>query len=660
MSRAITAEDLWRLPRVGTAVPAGPERLVIPVTTYDMDSNRGRSRLWLIDPEGGRRPLTAEEEDCKKPAVSPDLAHVAFLGRVGEHFQLRMVPLSGGEAETVTELPLGVLGARWHPDGASLFVLAYLLDGHLDPDATSAELERRHRAKLRVYSTEHVVYRYWDTWLTTGEVPHLFRLDPASRTIADLTPDSRRWWQWPSTDDPSADFDISPDGTEVAFSADRSEPPHPRLHWAVYLLDLRTGAHRMITEEATSHCTRPRYSPDGRTLVYGMQVIPDFYGDRVRLVAYDRATGSHRVLTESWDRSAASWEFDGRGDLIFVAEDQGRQHLFRVGLGGGEPERLATGGTIDDPVVTSGGTVYVTHHSLTQPHEIHRLGEGGRLLPVTEFTAETLAGIELGKADEIFVTGADGDSIQCHLLLPPGFDPAERWPLVHLIHGGPHAISGDAWHWRWNAQCLAASGCVVAMANFHGSTSFGTAFTTSIQGSWGDQPYRDIEAVTDHLIGTGCIDEERMAVTGGSYGGYLTAFITSQTDRYACAVAHAAVTNLAGMYASDVTSGRSLAYGAEIWEDRAKVDRFSPSSHAAGYRTPTLVVHGERDFRVPLTQGLELYGVLRAKGVPARLVYYPEESHWVLSPQASVHWYGEVLEWLNLYLKLRPYARGSA
>jgi dipeptidyl aminopeptidase/acylaminoacyl peptidase len=188
------------------------------------------------------------------------------------------------------------------------------------------------------------------------------------------------------------------------------------------------------------------------------------------------------------------------------------------------------------------------------------------------------------------------------------------------------------------------------MVNFHGSTSFGQDFAVSIQGAWGDRPYRDIEATTDHLIGAGLVDEERMAIAGGSYGGYLVSFISGQTSRYACAVAHAAVTNFGGMYASDMTSGRARAYGADIWDDRATVDRYSPSSHASGYNTPTLVIASERDYRVPATQGLELYGVLKAKGVPARLLYYPAENHWILTPQASLHWYEQVFSWLNLYL----------
>jgi dipeptidyl aminopeptidase/acylaminoacyl peptidase len=303
------------------------------------------------------------------------------------------------------------------------------------------------------------------------------------------------------------------------------------------------------------------------------------------------------------------------------------------------PVVVAAGGTLSDPAVAEDGTVYLLSESISQPPEVVRLGAGGELHRVTRFTEAGLSGIELGKVDDLSFSGADGDPVQMFLVYPPLFDAAGRWPLVQLIHGGPHGIFGDAWHWRWNVHCFAAPGQVVALVNFHGSSSFGQAFTASIEGTWGDQPYRDIEAATDHLIGLGFIDEAHMAVAGGSYGGYLAAYITAQTDRYACAVAHAAVTNLAGMYASDLTEGRRRAFGAEIWEDRAKVERFSPSTHAAGYGTPTLIIHGERDYRVP------------AKGISARLVYYPEENHWILSPQSSLHWYGEVLGWLNLYLR---------
>ncbi|MGH8874286.1 MAG: prolyl oligopeptidase family serine peptidase, partial [Acidimicrobiia bacterium] len=374
-----------------------------------------------------------------------------------------------------------------------------------------------------------------------------------------------------------------------------------------------------------------------------------------------RQSEEHRVLTEEWDRSAAGWEFDSRGDLVLVAEEDGRQHLFRMPLGGGTPVLLAEGGTLDSPLPDPDGAVFVLHQSLSAPPEVARLGGDGGLEAVTDFNGGLLSELGLGDVEDVRFPGWEGVEIQMFVVYPPGFDPARRWPLVHMIHGGPHGTFGDAFHFRWNAHAFASPGYVVALVNFHGSTSFGQAFAASIHGEWGDKPTADMLAATDHLVEQGLIDQERMAITGGSYGGYLTAWLTTQTDRFACAVAHAAVTDLPGMYASDITFGRARSYGAEIWEDRELVERWSPSAHAAGYSTPTLVIHGERDYRVPLTQGLELYGVLKAKGVEARLVYYPDENHWVLSPQNSLHWYGEVLGWLGRHLAGRvSYALGGA
>jgi dipeptidyl aminopeptidase/acylaminoacyl peptidase len=644
MATIFDAQKLWALPRVGAPAIAGQGRLVVPVTTYDVAENVGSSRLWLVAQDGSTEAITPEDLNAQKPIVSPDMTRLAFVAskRGESDRQLFVTDLAGGEPEVVTDLPLGCLGGRWLNDSSGLIILSYLLRDHLTIEATSAELERRKKAKFTVHTTEFATYRYWDIWLTTGEVPHLFRLNLDDRVATDLTPSAVRWWEWPSTDDPWDNFDISPDGRFVAYSADASMPPHRQLRHSIFELDLETGMERELTAEAPAHAVRPRYSPDGEEILYGQQLEPGFYGDRVRLAVCHRSTGLLRVLTEDFDRSCEKWVFDGQGEVVFHAEDNARTALFRLATGGEAPVELARG-----------GTVFMLHHTFTQPPEIVRLDSGGSLARVTHFTDPLLADVDWGEIAEHTIPGADGEDVQFYLIHPPGGDEA-KLPLVHLIHGGPHACFGDAWQWRWHAQIVAGLGYRVALCNFHGSTSFGEAFTRSIRGAWGDMPYRDIEAVTDHLIGRGLVEESKMAITGGSYGGYLTAFLTSQTDRYAAAIVHAGVTNLAGTYASDFTSGRPQAFGAEIFEDRARVDRYSPSSHAAGYNTPTLVIHGERDYRVPHTQGLELYGVLKAKGVPARLLFYPGENHWILSPQASLHWYREFARWLELYLSVKP------
>jgi dipeptidyl aminopeptidase/acylaminoacyl peptidase len=659
VSAAITPEILWTLPRVAAPVPAGRGRVVVPVTTYDIAANKGSGRIWLIEGDGSRRPLTHPDFNASKPAVDPTGSRLAFIASVGDE-KVKQVfvsdldqPAHPDSVKALTSFPLGALGGRWLPDGQELVVLAYVIKGHLEVEDTAAELARRKDAKFVVHTTEDHIYRYWDTWLTTGEVPHLFRVDLATGGQIDLTPQSTRWWNWPNTDDPIDSFAISPDGRHLSYVADSSEPPHRRIRRHLYELELESGIESDLTPEGAVQVHRPRYSSDGGTIAYGFQTVPDYYGDPIKLGVLHRSTGEHQKLAQGWDRSADQWEFDGRGDLLIVAEDRGYSHMFRLAGADPEPLPIAFGGSLASPVVDADGTVFLLRHSLSHPPEVVRLGADGALEPLTDFATSLLGDISWGAVEDLTFAGADGDPVQMFLLHPP--DPTalgvQRPPLLHLIHGGPHGAFTDGWQWRWHAQSFAARGFLVAMVNFHGSTSFGASYTSSIQGGWGDKPFRDIEAATDLLVSRGLVDEQKMAVAGGSYGGYLVSFITGQTSRYACAVAHAAVTNLGGMYASDITAGRSLAYGSEIFEDRAKVERYSPSSHASGYNTPTLVIHGEKDYRVPLTQGLELYGVLKAKDVPARLLYYPSENHWILNPQPSLHWYEEVFSWLDVYLR---------
>jgi dipeptidyl aminopeptidase/acylaminoacyl peptidase len=317
------------------------------------------------------------------------------------------------------------------------------------------------------------------------------------------------------------------------------------------------------------------------------------------------------------------------------------------------PERVVRGGTMSGLRVAA-GHAWMAHDTLSLPPEAARVDlAGGALERLTHFTDERMSRLALGRVEERVVPGAAGDPLHVGIVYPPAFDPAagRRWPLVHCIHGGPYGVQGDHWHWRWNVQTFAAGGYVVAMVNFHGSSSFGARFAKSILGDWGGKAAEDILLVTDVLAQDPAVDPTRMAITGGSFGGYMTAWLATQTQRFRCAIAHAAVYDLASLYAADVTQGLSREVG-EPWtpEGLAGMSRFDPARHAAGFATPMLIVHGEKDYRVPATQALELYGVLRAKGVPARLVHYPDENHWILKPRNSLHWYGEFLGWLGRHL----------
>ncbi len=676
----ITNEDLWALPRVGQpALSPDGSQVVVPVMRYDLEENEGRSRLWLLpssarEAGGGRprdpaRPLTGEGYSSRQPAWSPDGQSLLFLRKPGsdagnhpEHNQLHLLRLDGGEPERLTDMPLGVGDPRWFPDGKRVAFLSEVHHSAPDPADTAKLVAARQEAPVRARISESRLYRHWDHWLDEERCHHLFVLDLESGDLLDLTPASRRWFD---PMDPTGQYDIAPDGREIAFSACASEAPFNPVRWGVFTVKLpvrlRAGARipapRELGRRHAGGCQRPRYSPDGKWLLFGMQREMDFYADRVRLVAWDRGHRREQVLTEQWDRSAAGWCFDDRGNVLLLAEQSGRDALFSFPFaaatrtGRAQPKKLRSGGSFNGLCAT-GGRILLNHSSLTEAPELLILNEEGkRPRKLSAFTRPLLSRRRLGKVEERRFAGANGAKVQMYLVHPPGGEAKRRRPLLHLIHGGPHGVFGDQWHWRWNAQRFAAgSGALCVMVNFHGSTSWGQQFAASILGSWGDQPYADIMAATDLLIDEGLADPKRLAAAGGSYGGYLIAWLAAKTKRFACLVNHAGVSDLQAQYASDWTQGRRRAMGGEPWDDLEGLDRYNPMRHAEGFTSPMLVLHGERDYRVPYTQGLGIYNVYQAMGLPSRLVVYPDENHWILKPANSIHWYDEIFAWLDRWL----------
>ncbi|MCP4964434.1 MAG: S9 family peptidase [bacterium] len=646
-TRHLSATDLWEMARVGQPEPHHDGSFaIVPVTSYDLASNKGITRLWQVSSDGTRKALTSQTLSSTNPSLATS-GRLAFLRKPAEDDkpQLHTMDVAGGEAECHTALPLGVAAGKWLPDESGLIMAVPLLRGFPSIEATTTELERRLEAPTEPMVTEDTVYRFWKKWLVGGEIYHLFHLDLASGTLADLTPGLT---QLIALEEPETAYDISPDGTEVAFAADIAPAPHTRFQFAIHTVDLESRMFGVLGDVADlpAQQVRPRYSPDGRYITYGTQHEADYYADQVKLCSYDRSTGTEIEVAPWWDRSAGGWEYTADSDLVLHASDEGSMTVFLLPQGATTPTRVTEGEYAHGPRPTT-GPLWLRTESPGQPADVSILDEGG-VRTIGGFN--DLADLDLGDVSEFSFSGADLETIQAHIVYPPGFDRTKKWPLVHNIHGGPHNASGGSWHWRWNTQAFAAAGYVVVSVNFHGSDSFGDDFTRSIRGAWGEKPMQDIMAATDHLLGQGFIDENRMAIIGGSYGGYLVSWIMGHTDRFASAVCHAGVTDLLGQWASDITAGRETAIGGTPWEDMDAVQRWSPLAHTADMTTPTLVIHGELDYRVVVTQGLSLYGILKQKGVDARLSYYPDEGHWIEKPQNSIHWYGEVMAWLERYI----------
>lgn len=657
---SLSPDVLWKLPRVGGPIPdSSGKRFVVPVTAYDVQKNEGLTRLWLRE-DGDLRPLTSVVS-ASNPVWHPANNSLAFLRKspadktaLGpEKNQLWLMPLKAGEPHKLTDMPLGVYDPKWMPDGKRIVFLSPLYADHWSVQETAAEAVRRKDSKVKAHSSEDRFYRFWDRWISEDPFYHFFMLEVETGQVTDLTPELRRLFPLM---DVTGSWDLSPDGSEIAFTAERNDPPYHELTSGVFILPTTGGSPKLITEWTTSNASRPRYSPDGKWIVHGAQVELGFYADKVRLVAHERSTGRHVVMTEPWDHSAESWEFANEGTLALLAEDKGANAIYTLDFarassspGEVEPKQIARGGWYVGLQASAGRLITTKQHHRSPPEVFTLKLDGSDEKQVSEFSKSALANIAIAEPEEHYFVGAEGRKVQMWLLYPPGAQ-RKNLPLVHLIHGGPHGSFGDQWHWRWCAQSFAAEGYLVAMVNFHGSTGWGNEFARCIMAEWGKKPYEDISAATDYLIEKGLADPDRMACAGGSYGGYMTCWIATQTDRYKCLVNHAGVSDLQAQYARDVTPGREKALGGEPWGDQEGLDRYNPIRHSKGYKTPMLVIHGEQDFRVPYTQALETYNAYRAQKLDARLVVYPDENHWILKPQNSLHWYGEVFSWLKRWL----------
>lgn len=653
-ARPMTAEDLFAMQRVGapTVSPDGT-LCVFPVTRYHPGGGDGpNTDLWLVPTDGSKPPrqLTFQPGADTAPVFSPDGASILFSSKRGEGpAQLCLLPLRGGEATRLTDLPVAPQSAVFSKDGRKVYFAASTWpDLNDDFAAVRARIDAGKDAgkdAVRVHVSEARSVRYWDHYLTDGQVTHLFMLDVASGYLRDLLPGSARFLGF---DD--ADFAVSPDGRSIAFSANVTDPPYRSLNFDVLLLDIATGMVDDLTSQNPAADRGPVFRPDGKKLLYARGKRPEIDPDFDRLVELDLESGRAEEWPLDLGSSPDGYVYSRDGSTVFLqAQRDGRQNLYAVI--GGELSTIARGGVISGAAPGADGQVVFARQSLLAPPELFRvdLRESGDT-KLTGFNDALLARLDLGTTEDARFPGADGDEIQMWICYPPGFDPKKKWPLVQMIHGGPHGAFQDSFHFRWNQALFAAPGYVVVAVNFHGSTGFGQEFAESILGDHARRPFEDIEKATDHMLARGFIDAQRMAAAGGSYGGYMVAWILGHTDRYACLINHAGVYDLMAQFASDATWGRANNYGAAPFKDPARIDRNSPSRFAANFNTPTLILHGEKDYRVPYTQGLNLHGVLTAKGVPSRLVVYPEENHWILKSNNAIHWWGEVHNWLNRHL----------
>ncbi|MFG6487231.1 S9 family peptidase [Roseateles sp. BYS78W] len=651
-SRPFDVDALWALDRIGapSLSPDGAQA-VAAVTSHSMDANKAQASLWLFSTLGGAaRRLTEAGDKDGQPQWSPRGDLIAFTakreqgGAKDEEAQLYVIAPDGGEARRVGSVATGVDAFKWFPDGRRIAFVSWVW-----PDrkaAAQAEALREFKArKESAYVTDEALYRFWDHHIPQGRVPHLHVMDVSTGKVRDLFEGSA--WELDRAEPDANSFDVSPDGRRIAFAFDPAAEKRLDNRFALAEVDVRTRHVQTLLQDADWQFSAPRYSQAGAHLAFLASHQALGHNQPDRLAVLDQR-GHWAVFSEDWDHTVAAplcWAEDDQAVLL-AAEEHGRRHLWRFALGDRRAEALFEGGHVG-AFAHAGGITVINHDGMQFPPQLSVL-DGGMAQRVETLNDARLAAHRFGRHEAVRITGARGDAVQMWLTYPPGFDAKKKWPVMHVIHGGPHTAFGDSWHWRWNHQAFAAQGYVVASVNYHGSSGFGHEFLDSITGHWGEYELQDVEAGTDWLLQQRWVDRKRIVATGGSYGGYMVAWMNGHVapGRYQAYVCHAGCYDWQAMYADDAYGWHRKELGAAYWDDPARVAAQSPHAFAKHFKTPTLVIHGAMDYRVPDAQGLAYYNTLKSLGVPARLVWFPDENHWVLKPCNSRLWYGEFFSWL--------------
>jgi dipeptidyl aminopeptidase/acylaminoacyl peptidase len=581
--------------------------------------------------------------------VSPDGTRIAFLSARDGSSQVWALDLAGGEPRKLTSLATGADGFEWI-DAKRLLVVAEVFPDCGADDACNAKKLGEAGKPSSAHAYDDLLFRHWDTW-DDGRRNHLLVVPIDGGATVDLTPGGDDAPPFSLGDE---DWSVSPDGQEACFSRKDRKDEAWSTNADVFVVPTTGGAPKRVSE-AAGYDGGCRYSPDGSLLAWRSQLRGGYEADRWRLVVLDRKTSSRRTLTESLDRGVDSFVFspDSR-TVYFTAEEAGRSHVFSVPAAGGAVATVLGGGSFGDlSVLPDGKTLVGTQVALTHPAEIVRFGADGKgLARVTRVNDALLASFSLRPGESVNFTGAAGKSVQAWVVKPPDFDPAKKYPLLVLVHGGPQGAWTDGWTYRWNAQVLASAGYVVFMPNPRGSTGWGQEFTDDINHDWGGRAFEDVMKGTDYAESLPYVEKGRTAAAGASYGGYMIDWIAGHTDRFKALVTHDGVFDLVSMYGStEELWFPEWEFGGPYWAKPDDYARFNPRDFVKNFKTPTLVIHGEKDYRVPVEQGLAMFTALRRQGVPARLVVFPDENHWVLKPANSVRWYDEVTSWLDRWTK---------
>ncbi|HEY4954776.1 MAG TPA: S9 family peptidase, partial [Gemmatimonadaceae bacterium] len=598
-----------------------------------------------------------------RPRWTPDGKRLSFLSAKDGGTQVWVQDFDSatgaltGEARKITSISSEADGQIWSPDGKWLLFTSTVFPDCKDDACNKQKDEEQAKSKVKARVFRNLLYRHWTAY-TGDKRTHIF-IQPAdgSAPARDLTPGDHD--APPFSLGGADDYAFSPDSQEVAFASNLDEVEATSTNKDIFLIPVAGGTPKKISTSPGSDGS-PRYSPDGKYIAWLMQETPAYESDRFQLALFDRKTGQIRSLTKDFDRwvGGFTWNPDSRY-LWFSAEDKGESPIYMQNVIPNANRVLAevVRGHFDDIAVTPDGkSLAVTGMSARAPNEIFRIpvDDGSpKAEQLTHLNDSVLSQVSMSPLESFWFIGAAKAKVQGFIVKPPNFDAKQKYPVKFLIHGGPEGAWGDSWTYRWNPELFAANGYVVVMINPTGSTGYGQAFTKAIQADWGGRPYEDLMKGLDYALAHyPYMDGNRVCAMGASYGGYMANWVLGHTTRFKCIVSHDGIFNTESAYGStEELWFPEWEFKGTPWTSRPIYERWSPSNFVKNFKTPTLVVHSQLDYRLDVSEGFQLFTALQKMKVPSKMLYFPDEGHWILKPQNSQLWYKTVNDWVDQWVK---------
>jgi dipeptidyl aminopeptidase/acylaminoacyl peptidase len=654
-------DALYQLKSIGSPQwsPDGTH-VLFTVTTHELKKGKSNTDIYAIDADGENlRQLTRSDSTDAHPRWSPDGKSFLFVSGRGGSAQVWVMPIDGGEPREVTKVSTGVSDPEWSPDGTRIAFVSRVFPEHgADDAANAAEQKSRQQSRVQAHMTDHLLYRHWSAY-QEGTRNHVLVLTVDTGDVVDVTPGD---FESPAFELGGRGFVWSPDGKEICFVSNR-EPPDARA-WTtnkdLWVVPSEGGELVHVTQHNRAYDGQPSYSPDGRYIAYLRQDVPGFEADRFRLVVFDRMRGVSRVLTESFDAWVLDfvWSRDSK-KITFSAPVQGRTPLFEVDVETAKIARLEGIPTVESFDRSADGKLVFTYSAVGDPVELYigasKPGEvkPGEVKRVTSFNREVAAKYDARPVEEMWIPGAGGKKVHTFVVKPHGFREGKKYPLILNVHGGPQYQWADRFRGDW--QVYPAAGYVVAFPNPHGSIGYGQEYTNGISKDWGGKVFEDVMAVTNALSELPFVDSDRMGAMGWSYGGYFMNWLIGQTDRFKAVASMMGIFDLRSFYLStEELWFPEWDIGGTPWDNPDGYAKFSPSVNAKNFKTPTLIITGEKDYRIPYTESLALFTALRRRDVPARLIVFPNDGHWPGWANSMPLYYAAHLDWFHRYLGGEP------